>query len=153
MKNYIENFATPLGTMEVEATDDAVLSIHFVDQARPEIPNAVTKVAKQQLVEYFAGDREEFDLPLSPEGTEFQRSVWQALSTIEFGTTCSYSDIANQIKNPKAVRAVGSANGKNPLTIVVPCHRVIGSNGSLTGYASGTDRKQWLLNHEANTLF
>jgi methylated-DNA-[protein]-cysteine S-methyltransferase len=153
MTNFIENLATPLGAMEIEATDDAVISIHFVDTLKHEQPNFVTNQAKQQLTEYFAGEREEFALPLLPQGTEFQHTVWRALSTIEFGQTCSYSDIANQIQNPKAVRAVGSANGKNPLTIVVPCHRVIGSSGSLTGYASGIDRKQWLLNHEANKLF
>lgn len=153
MKNHIQQFDTPLGIMEIEATDSAVLSIHFVDRTRTANPNSITQLVKKQLEEYYDGEREAFDLPLSPSGTEFQQTVWNALSIIGFGKTCSYSDIAHQIKNPKAVRAVGSANGKNPLTIVVPCHRVIGSNGSLTGYASGTERKQWLLNHEANTLF
>lgn len=153
MKNFIENLNTPLGVMEVQASDIAVMSIYFVDQEQPENPNKITSQAKQQLIEYFSGDREQFNLPLSAKGTDFQQTVWKALSTIDFGKTCSYSDIANQINNPKAVRAVGAANGKNPLTIVVPCHRVIGSNGTLTGYASGTERKQWLLNHEADTLF
>ncbi|MCL4125220.1 UNVERIFIED_CONTAM: hypothetical protein GTU68_003067 [Idotea baltica] len=90
---------------------------------------------------------------MQPVGTDFQRTVWQALTSIPYGQTGSYADIAALVNNPKAVRAVGTANGKNPMTIVVPCHRIIGSDGSLTGYASGVERKAWLLNHEANTLF
>lgn len=104
--------------------------------------------ARRQLAEYFAGLRHDFDLLLSPSGTEFQRAVWAALETIPFGATCCYSDIAERIGRPRAVRAVGAANGKNPIAIVVPCHRVIGRDGSLTGYGGGLDRKQWLLEHE-----
>lgn len=153
MNRYIDHFSTPLGLMEIEANTDAVLSIHFVERTRDVNSNAITELAKQQLLAYFAGDLEDFELPLAPAGTEFQHEVWNALRGIEFGHTCSYADIANKIDRPKAVRAVGAANGKNPLTIVVPCHRVIGSNGSLTGYASGTERKAWLLNHESPGLF
>lgn len=87
---------------------------------------------------------------MAPTGTDFQKKVWGALEKVSYGDTCAYVDIANEIKNPKAVRAVGSANGKNPMTIVVPCHRVIGRDGSLTGYASGTKRKAWLLEHESH---
>lgn len=105
--------------------------------------------AKQQLTEYFAGERREFDLPLAPQGTPFQLSVWQALLTIPYGATCSYRDIAEQVGNVKAVRAVGGANGRNPLPIVVPCHRVIGSNGKLTGFGGGLDTKEFLLSLEA----
>lgn len=101
-----------------------------------------------QLTEYFAGIRQTFDIPLAPKGTEFQQQVWQALRELPFGQHCSYSDIANTIGRPKAVRAVGAANGANPIAIIVPCHRVIGKGGKLTGYAYGLDMKQWLLNLE-----
>ena len=148
MKLYYDNYETPLGKMEITASDDVVLSIYFVDQTRPVQANAVTDLAKSQMLEYFNGQREQFDMPIAPQGTDFQQRVWRALATVDYGDTCSYSDIANRINSPKAVRAVGSANGKNPMTIVVPCHRIIGNNGSLTGYASGIERKAWLLNHE-----
>ncbi|MEM7358304.1 MAG: methylated-DNA--[protein]-cysteine S-methyltransferase [Pseudomonadota bacterium] len=153
MTKYLDNFDTPLGKMEITASENAVEAIHFVESLQPIKANAVTDQVKSQMLAYFAGTLERFDLPLSPQGTDFQKQVWKALTSVDYGKTCSYADIANKIKNPKAVRAVGSANGKNPLTIVVPCHRIIGSNGALTGYASGVDRKAWLLNHEANTLF
>jgi len=102
---------------------------------------------------YFDGARKSFDLPLDADGTEFQKTVWRALTSIPSGETCTYGDIAQKIGNPKGMRAVGLANGKNPMTIVVPCHRVIGANGKLTGYAFGTERKAWLLNHESDSLF
>ena len=114
----------------------------------PAIGNAVTKEAKQQLSEYFDQQRKAFDLPLAPVGTQFQQNVWQQLCAIPYGETCSYADIAKQLNNPNAVRAVGSANGKNPISIVVPCHRVIGANGTLTGYAGGLTRKAALLTLE-----
>jgi methylated-DNA-[protein]-cysteine S-methyltransferase len=108
----------------------------------------MTELAKQQLLEYFSEKRRSFSIPLAATGTEFQQSVWQALGQIPFGETCSYLDIAKSIGNPKACRAVGAANGKNPIPIIVPCHRVIGSNQKLTGFAGGLDRKAWLLTHE-----
>jgi methylated-DNA-[protein]-cysteine S-methyltransferase len=101
-----------------------------------------------QLDEYFAGDRHCFDLPLAPIGTDFQHQVWQLLSHIPYGQTRSYCDLAQELGLPGGARAVGAANGRNPLSIVVPCHRVIAAGGGLTGYAGGLDRKQWLLNHE-----
>jgi methylated-DNA-[protein]-cysteine S-methyltransferase len=104
-----------------------------------------TQQALTQLAEYFAGNRTQFNLNLNPKGTDFQQQVWRQLITIKYGQTCSYADIAKGIDNPKAVRAVGAANGRNPLAIVVPCHRVIGSNGKLTGYAWGTSIKAGLL--------
>ena len=104
--------------------------------------------ACKQLDQYFAGQRRQFELRLAPRGTPFQRQVWQALQAIPYGTTCSYSELANRIENPQAVRAVGAANGANPLAIIVPCHRVIGRDGSLTGYAGGLPRKQLLLELE-----
>lgn len=103
----------------------------------------------RQLREYFGGTRTRFDIPCAAHGTPFQKSVWAALTRIPFGATCSYADIARDIGNPKAVRAVGLANGRNPISIIVPCHRVIGANGSLTGYGGGIERKEWLLKHEA----
>lgn len=107
------------------------------------------KETTQQLLEYFDGKRTDFDLKLNPEGTDFQKKVWKELSKIPFGKTVSYLDIAKRLGDPKAIRAAASANGKNPLWIIVPCHRVIGSDGSLTGYAGGLWRKKWLLEHES----
>lgn len=105
---------------------------------------------RTQLGEYFAGARTEFDLPLSATGTAFQQSVWAALNAIPYGETRTYAEQATHIGSPKAVRAVGAANGRNPISIIVPCHRVIGADGSLTGYGGGMDAKRWLLGHEAS---
>ena len=102
-----------------------------------------------ELTQYFAGQRRQFSLQLAPQGTPFQQQVWQALCAIPFAHSCSYATIANHLQNHKAVRAVGAANSRNPIAIVVPCHRVIGANGSLTGYAGGLSRKMWLLQHES----
>jgi methylated-DNA-[protein]-cysteine S-methyltransferase len=115
------------------------------DEAHPTL-----LAAAQQLQDYFSGQRHNFDLPVQPAwGTPFQRAVWQALQRIPYGRISTYADIARDIGNPKAVRAVGAAIGQNPHTIIVPCHRVLGANGSLTGFAGGVDRKQHLLAHEA----
>ena len=103
---------------------------------------------REELEEYFDGRRRTFDVPLAPNGTEFQRSVWSALTEIPFGTTISYSELARRVRNEAAVRAVGAANGRNPIPVIVPCHRVIGSDGSLTGFGGGLPRKKWLLQHE-----
>lgn len=149
-QNYYDHFETPLGVMQISANADAVVSIYFVEHVEAVKTNALTELAKHQLLEYFYKARTHFDIPLQTSGTAFQQQVWKALTQIKHGATCSYSDIATSINNPRAVRAVGAANGKNPMTIVVPCHRVIGANGSLTGYASGTERKAWLLAHESN---
>lgn len=108
----------------------------------------ILQLGLSQLTEYFEKKRTQFSLPLAADGTEFQQQVWQQLRQIPYGGHCSYGDIANAIGRPKAVRAVGAANGRNPLAIVVPCHRVIGQNGNMTGYAGGLSRKIWLLNHE-----
>ena len=153
MTLYFDHFESPLGFMEITASKSVVKSIYFVDTVTPREPNSITTVAKNQLLAYFDGTLKTFDLPLGADGTAFQEAVWSALSTIDYAQTCTYGDIAKQIGNPKSVRAVGLANGKNPMTIVVPCHRVIGANGKLTGYASGTDKKAWLLNHEREWLF
>ena len=151
---YIESFSSPIGMVEISATTTAVSSVYFVEsQDKTSVTNNITNTCKQQLNEYFNGSRQVFDLTLAQSGTDFQLKVWQALLKIPFGQLASYRDIANKVASPKAVRAVGSANGKNPISIIVPCHRVIGSNGSLTGYAGGIERKQWLLQHEGQHMF
>ena len=144
-RNYIE---CPVGLIEVEASDTGVTSVAFVDVPQTVLPNAVTEQAIEQLKAYLAGDRTEFDLKLAPVGTEFQAQVWTELQKIPYAALRSYSDIARNMGNPRAVRAVGAANGKNPIAIIVPCHRVIGADGQLTGYAGGLERKAWLLQHE-----
>ncbi len=145
---YIDYLDSPLGPVEISASDTGVESVYFAESQQEISPNQITEQCKQQLIEYFYGKRKEFQLPLTPKGTNFQRQVWKKLAGIPYGETKSYSDIAVQLNNPKAVRAVGAANGKNPISIIVPCHRVIGSNGTLTGYAGGLKRKSWLLNLE-----
>ncbi|ABG42376.1 methylated-DNA--protein-cysteine methyltransferase [Paraglaciecola sp. T6c] len=140
---------TPCGLLKISASNDAIIAITFVEHPdTAATSNALLKQARQQLKEYFDRDREAFDLPLAPIGTNFQKNVWQQLRAIPYGVTCSYGDIAKQLNNPNAVRAVGSANGKNPISIIVPCHRVIGANGTLTGYAGGLTRKATLLSLE-----
>lgn len=148
---FIDYLETPMGILQLQADITGLSAIGFVEERQTTSKRSkITDQAKQQLREYFAGHRQEFDLPTSVKGTEFQQQVWQQLSQIPYGQTCSYQDIANRLDKPKAVRAVGGANGKNPLTIVVPCHRVVGANGSLTGYAWGVSRKKYLLKHEMN---
>ena len=149
-----EYFDTPLGVMRVSASDKGITETAFVDTtdssdaANAEHGNHLTSAAVNQPKEYFRGERRTFDLPLAAGGTAFRQQVWQALMTVPYGETCSYAAIAQKIGNPKAVRAVGTSNGANPIAIIVPCHRVIGANGKLTGYAGGLDRKRWLLAHE-----
>lgn len=123
-----------------------------MDSDGPEDPDVHTESARTQLREYFEGIRDSFQLELEPEGTEFERSVWKELLEIPNGKTCSYGDIARGIGDAKASQAVGRANGKNPIAIVIPCHRVIGADKKLTGYAGGLERKEWLLKHEGALL-
>ncbi|WP_205312377.1 methylated-DNA--[protein]-cysteine S-methyltransferase [Rheinheimera maricola] len=139
---------SPLGQINISATSSGISEILFSNTAINHAPSALTELAAGQLQAYFAGTLQQFNLPLAATGTAFQQQVWQALCEVPFGTTCSYADIARRINNIKAVRAVGAANGRNPLAIVVPCHRVIGANGTLTGYAGGLEKKAWLLQHE-----
>jgi methylated-DNA-[protein]-cysteine S-methyltransferase len=146
---HIDYMDSPIGTIEIKASTRGITHLVFTDQKNtPTNTCNVLNQCKKQLNEYFSGKRKSFSLPLDSKGTDFQKSIWSALVDIPFGKTVSYGDIANVINNPKAVRAVGAANGKNPISIIVPCHRVIGSNGKLTGYAWGLERKSWLLNHE-----
>ena len=146
---------TPLGRLRLVSDGHALLRIEFSDSHESDGQQRSDQVLQQtatQLQQYFAGDRETFSVPLAAQGTEFQQGVWAALRAIPFGETCSYRDIAESIGNPKAVRAVGAANGRNPIPIIVPCHRVIGSNGSLTGFAGGLAAKQQLLSLEGITI-
>jgi len=146
-------YESPIGLIEIGGTPEGITSLFFVEERRPEVAtNDVCDEAVKQISEYFAGSRQEFDLSLTLEGTEFQQQVWQELRSIPFGQTVSYGDLARTIGKPRAVRAVGSANGDNPVSIIVPCHRVIGSDGGLTGYGGGLERKKWLLKHEGGLL-
>jgi methylated-DNA-[protein]-cysteine S-methyltransferase len=152
-KNYLDYYDSPLGLIEIRATAEAVTYLEFVEEAQEAGQAGVmTERAKQQLADYFAGKRREFDLPLAFEGTDFQKLVWQQLLTIPYGQMISYQDLAKEIGKPDAVRAVGAANGQNPIAIIAPCHRVIGSDGHLTGYGGGLWRKEWLLKHEGALL-
>lgn len=150
---YIDYLDSPIGLVEIEASEQGVSHVNFFDTKNHAVNSSLhTDHCKQQLEEYFAGIRREFDLTLDQRGTDFQRSVWEKLLEIPYGVQKAYRDIAEALNNPKAVRAVGAANGRNPISIIVPCHRVIGSNGTLTGYAGGLERKAWLLKHEGITL-
>lgn len=152
MNTHTAHIQTPLGIAKVVSDNTGILEISVVDDDF-EITNAVDipqnlQDCLLQLEEYFAGQRTEFNLILTPKGTDFQQKVWKELNKIPFGKTCSYLELSKKLGDVKAIRAVASANGKNPLWIVTPCHRVIGSDGSLTGYAGGLWRKKWLLDHE-----
>lgn len=164
----ISRLATPLGPMFVCATDKGICLLEFTDRRMLETEfrdlqnrlnaviligeNEYTRLLKKELSEYFEGTRFDFTIPLHTPGTEFQNQVWNELKNIPFGETRSYQEQAIILKNPKAVRAVASANGHNRIAIVIPCHRVIGKDGSLTGYAGGLDRKKWLLDHESTMI-
>ena len=148
---------SPVGPLTLTAVDGRLTGLHMTDQAHApehsagwvEKPRAFAQVASQ-LAAYFAGELTEFDLPLELNGTDFQRRVWEGLRQIPFGETWSYAQLAAKVGSPKACRAVGLANGRNPIGIIVPCHRVIGADGTLTGYGGGLERKAWLLEHERN---
>lgn len=143
-------YYSPIGTICITGTEAGICSVKFCDVVTDKnhaLPQPLVSCA-EQLAAYFNGELRDFDLPLLPAGTSFQQQVWQQLKTISYGKTASYLDVARTVSGEKAIRAVGAANGKNPLCIVVPCHRVIGSDGSLTGYAGGLWRKEWLLQHE-----
>lgn len=145
-------FQSPLGFIEISGTENYITQVEFTSAQKNNsalIPD-VLKQCQKELEEYFAGNRKKFSVKLKPEGTDFQQQVWNELQKIKYGETASYLFIAEKINNPKAVRAVGSANGKNPIVIIIPCHRIIGENGKLTGYGGGLWRKQWLLEHEEN---
>jgi len=141
---------SPLGITKIVGDANGITEISVLSEGKKssKIPDSLKKCVTQ-MQEYFRGERQEFDFKINPAGTEFQQRVWQELLNIPFGKTMSYLDLSKKLGDVKAIRAVASANGKNPLWIVVPCHRVIGTNGSLTGYAGGLWRKKWLLEHES----
>ncbi len=152
---------SPLGPLTLVVDDEGVLTaLYMADQKHGPEPGAdlgeaddtVAQDAVDQLAEYFAGERTDFDLPLNPQGTEFQRRVWASLRDIPFGATETYGRLAERIGSPRGTRAVGAATGRNPIGIIVPCHRLVGSKGELTGYAGGLERKRWLLDHESGAL-
>ena len=152
MANRFTYYDSPLGTVTLQANEQGLLGVWFEthttkpeDLGIQEDSFPIFQSVKEQLERYFAGEAVQFDVPIAAKGTPFQQSVWHALTTIPYGETWSYAQLADAIGNPKAVRAVGLANGKNPVSVIVPCHRVIGKNGKLTGYAGGIERKQRLL--------
>jgi methylated-DNA-[protein]-cysteine S-methyltransferase len=157
-KGYcFKSFASPVGPLKLVASDEGLTAILWKNDSPGRVPlndlienpdHPVLRAAEKQLREYFAGKRSRFDLKLDFVGTPFQKKVWRALLKIPFGETRSYGDIARQVGSPKAVRAVGAANGRNPISIVAPCHRVIGSNGKLIGFAGGLPVKEYLLEME-----
>ena len=153
--SYRAYYQSPIGTLEIMGNAAAITAINFLDAApapTPDEPPPHLQAACRQLAEYFQGQRHTFDLPLEPAGTPFQQRVWQELLTVPYGRLLSYQDVANAIGNPQAVRAVGAANGQNPIPILIPCHRILASDGKLTGYGGGLWRKEWLLRHEGSLL-
>lgn len=154
-KHYYSTLKSPIGELVITSDGEAITSL--MNEEHPLYENAKSgthkpqlfREAHKQLKEYFKGERMDFDLKLKTEGTEFQNKVWQALRKIQYGKTKSYGELAKSLKNANASRAIGSANSKNPISIIVPCHRVIGSNGKLTGFACGLNAKEWLLKHES----
>lgn len=153
-------YRSPIGSISVATNDNGILSISFLDNDEsfaPEYHSGIVEMVLRQLDEYFSGTRTTFDLPLAPDGTEFEQRVWKELLSVKFGETASYLDIAKKLNSTGAIRAVGRANGANPIAIIIPCHRIVGSDGTLTGYSGGLRRKRWLLDHEARiagtTLF
>lgn len=149
----IAYYSSPIGIIEITGNEDGIATLYFVDKKKSDSSSLspLMKECLYQLEEYFKGIRKEFGIKLNPQGSEFQKKVWNELLTVPFGKTSTYLTISRQIGDSKATRAVGNANGSNPISIIIPCHRVIGSNGKLTGYGGGLWRKEWLLNHE-NTL-
>jgi len=146
----IAYYKTPIGTAKIIGNNEGIISVTIIED-KIETSTQISKCLEScivQLDEYFQGNRTRFDLKLNPHGTDFQKKVWDELINIPFGKTRSYLEQTKKIGDPKAIRAVAAANGKNPIWIIIPCHRVIGSDGSLTGYAGGIWRKKWLLEHE-----
>lgn len=151
MSRFCTHYTSPVGVLEIIANETAIESLLFVDTVSTTATDQhpLLNTCTTQLEEYFAGTRQVFELPIQQKGTDFQQRVWQELIHIPFGKTISYLQLAKQLGDEKVIRAAGTSNGKNAIAIIVPCHRVIGSNGSLVGYAGGLARKQWLLEHES----
>ena len=155
MQTFYSRMPSPIGELLLLADAQALTGLYMADHAGFHAPSAdrieddaALADTRAQLTAYFAGELRQFDLPLAPRGTAFQNRVWQALRDIDYGATESYGALARRLGNARASRAVGLANGRNPISIIIPCHRVIGANGQLTGYGGGIERKRWLLTHE-----
>ncbi len=138
-------FDSPMGAFHVEALGGRIVAAGFCDEPEQDNTDAILRVARKQFRQYFNGERRHFQLPLLPRGTAFQQQVWLALDRLDYAQTCTYADIARQLGDPNATRAVARAIGRNPIAVAIPCHRVVGQNGHLNGYAWGKDRKAWLL--------
>ncbi|MEK7832126.1 MAG: methylated-DNA--[protein]-cysteine S-methyltransferase [Acidobacteriota bacterium] len=158
MTIFYTQIESPIERILITSDGESLTGLHMVEHRHYEVltddwklDDAVKPFAetRKQMAAYFAGELTEFDLPLAMHGTEFQQQVWQELRSIPFGVTISYGQLAQRVGNPNSSRAVGAANGRNPISIIIPCHRVIGSNGKLTGYGGGMERKEWLLAHES----
>lgn len=152
--NYYDFYQSPHGKMLLVASEDGLSRVYFDQQKyfpqinaewRQDAGNVFLRQARRELAEYFDGKRKRFEIALAPEGTKFQRAVWQAIYKVGYGKTITYGELARSAGNPGSARAAGAATGRNPISIIVPCHRIVGSNGSLTGYAGGLDRKRALL--------
>ncbi len=165
MPTTFTRFPSPIGELELTASDTALKGVFFPVRRNRSAPEAgwveddgrgpagaLLAAVRRQLTEYFEGTRTTFDLPLDGTGSTFERRVWDLLRTIPYGATTSYGALARRLGDPRATRAVGAANGKNPIPIIVPCHRVLGARGELTGFGGGLDRKRWLLEHEGALL-
>lgn len=149
MNLYTTYYSSPIGLLRLQCSDRYIKSVIFIDSEDRKDDHKLLQLCSKQLDEYFSGKRKSFTLPLNQDGSPFQVKIWDLLGAIPYGKTISYHQLAKQYGDLKAIRAVGAANGKNNLAIIVPCHRVIGSNNSLVGYAGGLWRKKWLLEHEA----
>ncbi len=151
---YFSYFNSPIGVIEIIANKDYLIGVNFVEFIPDEKRkgNRITISTRKQLKEYFLGKRKKFDVKYLLKGTDFQRTVWNTLTKVPYGAVATYLDIAKMVGNEKTVRAIGSANSKNPISIIIPCHRIISSNGHLSGYAGGIERKEWLIEHEAKTM-
>ena len=158
--NYFDFYTSPMGRMLIVAADEGLRGLYFIDQKYyREVEGDWTRAPKHPVVrqttremqEYFAGTRKVFDVSIAPEGTPFQASIWKAISSVKYGDSITYSELARRAGHPDAIRAAGTATGRNPITIIVPCHRIVGSDGSLTGYAGGLDRKRALQELEGGT--
>ncbi len=152
-ERYVTYYASPLGTLQITCNEACITRVHFLRDDEPVQPNEASappllRQCVDQLIEYFQGQRKIFDIPVQQAGTAFQQRVWSELLTIPFGKTVSYLTLAKRLGDPKAIRAAAATNGKNDIAIIVPCHRVIGSNNDLVGYAGGLWRKKWLLEME-----
>ncbi|MCC7430216.1 methylated-DNA--[protein]-cysteine S-methyltransferase [bacterium] len=153
-KYFITYYKSEIGLLEITGSKEEIFAVDFVEKAlEKEKSNALLEDCKKQLDEYFRGKRKEFSLNLNPKGTDFQKKVWAELLKIPFGKVVSYLEIAKNIGDKNLTRAVGNANGKNPVAIIIPCHRVVGNSGKLVGYAGGLWRKKWLLEKENQQLF